>query len=146
MSQNCDCKVEDVLFEREGRKTRINATTSRLSGGRNSLMAEREKLEHRTVRLAASHLWLKSLLSSSVSGFGDEVDRLVGEEVPAHRAMLTDLVASAWNGLELDLHSIVEFLCAAERGGGECTADPETSGTPLFMLLGPGIDSLTGQP
>lgn len=74
-----------------------------------------ERLEQHCGCLTASHLRIKGLLASSVSGLVDRLACLVRDEVTAHRPRLTDVVASASDSLELDSQSIVEFLCAAER-------------------------------
>lgn len=53
----------------------------------------------------------------------------------AQSARFSDVVASAYDRLELDLRSIVEQLRAAERGIQVLTKSPELSRTLSSMLL-----------
>lgn len=59
---DCDCKLEDVLVERDGVQVRLNATASHLFGVRSSLTLGCERLERQSGRLAACLLLLGSFL------------------------------------------------------------------------------------
>lgn len=124
---------------------RLDPTPSKLSGINWSSKAVRQRLEQHCGRLTASHLRIKSLLATSVPGFIDRVAYLVGDEVAAHHVRFMDVVASASYRLELDLQSIVEVLCTAERKGGRASsANQETSGMPPSLHLVPGSDWYAG--
>lgn len=92
--------MEDVHFDHDGLQVCLESTALQLSGVRNSLMVARERLQQHLGRSAASHLPLESLLASSVFSFFDRVSRLVSDEMAAHRATITDVVASVFKGLE----------------------------------------------
>lgn len=106
----------------DGLQMRLDATASKLSGVCNSLTAAREQLERQCGSSTASHLQLALLLSSSGFCFVHGVDRLVNEEIAAHRVWITGVVALASDSLELDLRSIVELLRTVEQRGRVCTA------------------------
>lgn len=71
--------------------------------------------------------------------------RLVCVKAAAHPARLMDVVASAFDSLELDWWSIVELLHAGERESSVSTANGETSETPGSMPLVPGNDWYVSQ-
>lgn len=76
MLQECDVKVRDVLFDRDGLQGRLSTKASKPSGIRNSLMATHERLEQHLGRLTAICLRLESFLSSSVFSFINGVSAL----------------------------------------------------------------------
>lgn len=137
MLQECDHKVKEVLLERDELQVRLDSTASQLSEVRESLTTAREQLEQHCGHSTNTHLWLESSLSSTASGFVDRVSGSVSDEVPDHRARLTDVVVLAFDRLELDWQSIVEPLCAAEHGVSVSTANPAISRAPFFMPLVP---------
>lgn len=96
---------------------RLASTASERFRVRNSLAVSRERLEPHRGHSSAGYLLLVSLLASWASCFVDRVALLVRDELTAHRAGPTDLVASASDSLELDSPSIVELLCAADKKG-----------------------------
>lgn len=96
---------------------RLNPKASQLSRVCNSMVAVCERPEQHLGRSAVSHLRLDSFLSTTVPRFVKRVACLVSDEVAANRARLTDVVASAFDSLEMDLQFIAELLCAPERGG-----------------------------
>lgn len=76
LRKECDCKVEDVNFERDGIQVRLHSMVSQLSRAR-SLTAVREHLEHHCGRSAASHFQLEWLLAIPISGSADKVAPLI---------------------------------------------------------------------
>lgn len=140
MHQKCDCKVEDILLERDVLQRPLDSTASQLSGVCSSLTTGLEGLEQHRGHSPSSHLLLKSLLASSVFNFDNRVDRLVNNKVSSHCARFSYVVNSAFESLEMDPQSIVELLRAAYRGGRMFTASPETLESLSFMPLVPRID------
>lgn len=67
MREECNCKVEEVLLERDGLQVLLDLTALQLSGVRNSWIVAHELLEQHRRRSAADHLWLEWLLAFSVS-------------------------------------------------------------------------------
>lgn len=102
-----------------------------------SLTAERERHEQHRGRSSASQLPLEAFLVSLVSGFIDAVLCLMIDEVVAHRERHTEIAASASGSSVLNLQSIFEICCTAQRGDLMSTAIPETSGTSSSMPLIP---------
>lgn len=107
--------MEPVLCERDVFQVRLDLTPSQILGVRSSLTLGRERLERHIGLWTASHLSLDSLPASSVSGFVDRVARLLGDEVSAHRAGLTDVAALVSDSLEMDSPPILELLLTDER-------------------------------
>lgn len=66
--------------------------------------------------------------------------RLLSGEVVSHCAMLTNIMASTSDSMELDLQSIMDLLCAAERRVQVSTGTSETSDTAFSILFLPGND------
>lgn len=143
MRQEYHCRVEDILFERDGVQKRLASTPLRLSGPRNALKATPEQLEQHPGHSAASHLQLESLFAPSVSRFFDKVAGIVSDKVAAHRARLVDVCPPVSVIMELYFGSILE-LPRAWVMGRTSTARPETSGRPYSLPLGPRSDRYAG--
>lgn len=110
---------ETSFFERDGLRVLLHSMASQLLGFRHLLKVGRERLEQHHDRLAASHLSLERWYVSLVSSFVWKVTRLVSDEVAAHSARLTTVVATVSDSFtEVSIY-IVEFRGASERGG-EC--------------------------
>lgn len=102
MSQKCDHKMRDFIFERDGQQVSLDSTAPQLSGGRNSLTVGPERFEQHHVRSAASQLRVESLLLYIVFSLLDWVTRSESEEIGAHCPRPTGVVSSASDSLELD--------------------------------------------
>lgn len=83
----------------------------------------RGRLECYSGRLPASHLGLDSFLSSYDFWFVHLVARFVNEQITAHRARLTSVVAFTSGSMTLDSCSIVELSSTANREGTLSTAN-----------------------
>lgn len=98
-----------------------------------------ERLKKHYGRLAASHLSIWSLLSSSASGFVDRVARLVSDGAAALVVSLTEVLPSVVGSLELDSNSIPDLSCVTERESCVYT-NPYTLGAHSSVPLVPGHD------
>lgn len=71
VQEDSDRNVEDVHFKRDLLPARLDGEGLQFLGAGQSLMVACERLEQHCRRLAARHRQLESLLSRSVSWFGD---------------------------------------------------------------------------
>lgn len=79
--------------------------------------------------LGSSHVSLVSCLIDRVGG-------LISDEFDALRVRLTNVIATWYDSLKLDLQSVMQLLGAPERGDQVSTVYPETSETRLSTSLG----------
>lgn len=126
-----DCKVEAFLLRRDSLQVPLVAMVSHLLVVRNFLMMMRERLEQHHGHSAASYFHLESMLSSSAFRFVHNISRFLNDEVCAHRARLSSMVASASDSLVLDSKFVVEFIRTAERGSTVSVAAQKLQGRPL---------------
>lgn len=105
--------MDDVHFERDDLKVRLNGTTSKLSGHHNSLTVVHEPLEQHRGRSTTSHLRLESWFPSSIHSFAHKVTDLVTEEVSGHCKRLVEVVSPVSVSLQRDSPFIVDSLLAA---------------------------------
>lgn len=114
MLQDCDRKVEKVLFKRAGLQERLDSLASLLSGAFRSLTKAREPFEPHRGRSAASHLPQESFLASAMCSIVDRLARSLSDEVVGHLARPANVVTPASDSMELELQSIVKLLREAE--------------------------------
>lgn len=136
MRQELDCKANGILFESDGLQVGLDSAASQISGVRNSLTeSASEGLQQDPGRSATNQSWLKSLLLSVLSRFLDRGACLVNAETAAQGVRISNLLASVFHSLELDLRFNMELLGPGEQEGGVSSGNPDTSKTHYSMLV-----------
>lgn len=130
MRQECDRKVEEDIFDRDGLQGRLDSTVSQLLWACNSFTASCDRQEPNCGR-SAGIFFVAPVVSCGLGFKFHRWDGLLGEgRSGGSLTRLRDVIASASDSLELHFRFIGEQLGRAEWGCRVTTASPERAGLP----------------
>lgn len=107
MRQDCERKVNGVLFDRDALPIRLSVTGIHMLGALKLLMKACARFDQHCRRSLAPNMEFESLLSSFISPFLDVVACFVSDDAATHRIRPNGIAALVSDTLDLGYLSIV---------------------------------------